>query len=133
MNTWFDVHPWHKYTWISPGGCCRNQTDFIMFSNQFHKPIHKVQTYLGVDVKSNHNSVIAMIKLNMKKTRKPRLKAKFFSETLLVSETRYILDPVENWNHFKVAILSAAESCFLKQRTRRCFHCMTESKDLKLT
>ncbi len=27
MNTWFDVHPRHRYTWVSPGDRARNQID----------------------------------------------------------------------------------------------------------
>ena len=53
MNTWFDVHPRHRYTWVSPGDRARNQIDYILFSKRYRSAVSKVKMYPGADANSD--------------------------------------------------------------------------------
>ena len=66
MNTWFDVHPRHRYTWVSPGDRARNQIDYILFSKRYRSAVSKVKTYPGADANSDHVPVVATVKLHFK-------------------------------------------------------------------
>ena len=66
MNTWFDVHPRHIYTWVSPGDRARNQIDYIIFSQRYRSAVSKVKTYPGADANSDHVPVVATVKLHFK-------------------------------------------------------------------
>ena len=66
MNTWFDVHPRHRYTWVSPGDRARNQIDYILFSMRYRSAVSKVKTYPGADANSDHVPVVATVKLHFR-------------------------------------------------------------------
>ena len=66
MNTWFELHPPYRYTWISPGDRARNQIDYILLNERYRSAVSKVKTYLGADIDSDHVPVVATIKLGLK-------------------------------------------------------------------
>src|SRR5215469_3398590 len=67
VNTWFRHHPRHLWTWKSPGDRSRSQIDYITISKRFRNALTQVKTYLGTDWSSDHVSVIAIIKLKLKR------------------------------------------------------------------
>ena len=72
MNTWFQHHKRHLYTWKNPGDGVRNQIDYITFNKRFHNRILQVKGYPGADGSSDHVSIAATlrIKLRMLKRKK---------------------------------------------------------------
>ena len=77
MNTWLDVHPRNRYTWISPGDRARNQIDYILISKRYRSAVSKVRTYPGADANSDHEPVVATIKLHLKRIRTTKQIPKF--------------------------------------------------------
>lgn len=86
-NKWSVVHPRRRYAKIHSRGRARNQIDFIMVSNRFCNWIRKVKTFPDADLKIDHNPVVAMIKLDIKKISNARVMAKFLPELFIASET----------------------------------------------
>ena len=48
MNTWFQHHKRHLYTWKSPGDGVRNQIDYTTINKRFRNSIPQVKGYSGV-------------------------------------------------------------------------------------
>lgn len=77
-NTWFQ-HPERRlYTWKSPADTeqriVRNQIDFILINNRFKNNIIDVKTCPSADVQSDHNLLMANMKIkykNLCKWKKP--------------------------------------------------------------
>ena len=59
-NTWFTQPNRRKYTWISPDGKTRNQIDSVK----------QAKTYPGAEFSSDHNPVVATVKINLKRIKK---------------------------------------------------------------
>ena len=55
------------YTWISPDGQHRNQTDYILCSQRWRSSIKPAKTRPGADCGSDHELLIAKIRLKFKK------------------------------------------------------------------
>lgn len=66
-NTWFKLPKRRLYTWISPRHTnehiIRNQNDYILINKRFGSSVLKASTYPGADVPSNHNLLVAKIRL----------------------------------------------------------------------
>ena len=45
MNTWFQHHKTHLYTWKSPGDGMRNQLDYITINKRFRNSILQVYVF----------------------------------------------------------------------------------------
>lgn len=65
-NTWYRHHPRHLWTWRSPGDRTRNQIDYITINSRFKRAVTQIRTYPGADCDSDHNPVIATIKVKLK-------------------------------------------------------------------
>ena len=66
--------PFHKtrlYTWTSPDGQHRNQTDYILCSQRWRSSIQSAKTRPGAHCGSNHGLLIAKFRLKLKKVGKP--------------------------------------------------------------
>ena len=57
MNTWFQHHKIHLYTWKSPGDGVRNQIDYITINKRFHNSILQVKGYPGADGGSDRRNL----------------------------------------------------------------------------
>ena len=55
------------YTWTSPDGQHRNQTDYILCSQRWRSSIQSAKTRLGADCGSDHEPLIAKFRLKLKK------------------------------------------------------------------
>ena len=69
-NTLFQQHKRRLYTWTSPDGQHRNQTDCILCSQRCRSSIQSAKTRPGADCGSDHELLIAKFRLKMKKAGK---------------------------------------------------------------
>jgi len=69
-NTLFQQHKRRLYTWTSPDGQHRNQTDYILCSRRWRNSIQLAKTRQGADCGSDHELLIAKFRLKLKKVRK---------------------------------------------------------------
>ena len=66
-NILFKQNKRRLYTWISPDGQQRNQTDYILCSQRWRSSIQSAKTRLGADCGSDHELLIAKFRLKLKK------------------------------------------------------------------
>ena len=69
-NILFQQHERRLYTWTSPDGQYRNQTDYILCSQRWRSSLQSAKTILGADCGSDHELFIAKFKLKLKKVGK---------------------------------------------------------------
>ena len=63
-------HRRRLYTWTSPGGQHRNQTDYILCSQRWRSSIQSAKTRPGADCGSDHELLIVKFRLKLKKVEK---------------------------------------------------------------
>ena len=68
-NTFLQQHKRRSYTWTSPDGQYRNQTDYILCSQRWRSCIQSAKTRLGADCGSDHE-LIAKFRVKLKKVGK---------------------------------------------------------------
>ena len=66
----------HKNTWVSPDRRTTNQIDHIVINKRWKSSPLDTRTYRGVDVVSDHNLVVAKIRLKLRRTSKPSTRRK---------------------------------------------------------
>ena len=69
-NTLFQQHKRQLYTWTSPDGQNQNQIDDILCSQRWRRSIQSTKTRPGADCGSDHELLIAKLRLKMKKVGK---------------------------------------------------------------
>ena len=69
-NTLFQQHKRRLYTWISPDGQFQNQIGYILCSQRWRSSIQSAKTKLGTDCGSNHELLIAKLRIKLKKVGK---------------------------------------------------------------
>ena len=69
-NTLFQQHKRRLYTWTSPDGQHRNQTDYILCSQKWRNSIQSAKTGLEADCGSDHELLIDKFRLKLKKVGK---------------------------------------------------------------
>ena len=69
-STLFQQHKRRLYTGISPDGQHRNQTDYILCSQRWRSSIQSAKTRRGADCGSDHELLIAKVRLKLKKVGK---------------------------------------------------------------
>ena len=69
-NTLFQQHKRRLYTWTSPDGQYRNQTDYMLCIQRWRCSIQSAKTRLGADCGSDHELLIVKFKLKLKKVEK---------------------------------------------------------------
>ena len=94
-NTLFQEHKRRLYTWTSPDGQHRNQSDYILCSQRWRSSIQSAKTRPGANCGSGHELLIAKLKLKLKKVGKT---TRPFKDDLHQSPYDYI---VEVKNRFK--------------------------------
>ena len=68
--TLFQQHKRRLYTWTSPDGQQRSQIDYILCSQRWRSSIQSAKTRPGSDCGSNHELLIAIFRLKLKKVGK---------------------------------------------------------------
>ena len=66
-NTLFQQHKRRLYTWTSPDGQYRNQTDYILCNQRWKSSIQSLKIRLGADCGSDNELLIAKFRLKLKK------------------------------------------------------------------
>ena len=69
-STLFQQHKRRLYTWTSPDGQHRNQTDYILCSQKWRNSIQSAKTGLEADCGSDHELLIDKFRLKLKKVGK---------------------------------------------------------------
>ena len=69
-NTLFQQPPRRMFTWTSPDGRTKNQIDFIMIRNRWKNAILTSKTLPGADCGTDHELLMAQLKVKFKKVRK---------------------------------------------------------------
>ena len=69
-NTLFQQHKRRLYTWSSPDGQHRNQTDYILCSQRWRSSIQLAKTRPGADSDSDRELLIAKFRIKLKKVGK---------------------------------------------------------------
>ena len=78
-NTLFQQHKRRLYTWISPDGQHQNQIDYILCSQRFRSCKQSAKTRKGADCVSDHELLIAKVRLKLKKVGKTTRPFRLFS------------------------------------------------------
>ena len=68
-DTLFQQHKRRLYTWTSPDGQHQNQVDYILCSQRWRNSIQSTKTRQGADCASDHEQLIAKIRIKFKKVR----------------------------------------------------------------
>ena len=66
-NTWFQAKVNALHAWLSPDRWTKNQIDYILVDKRFRNGIRNCKAKPGADCGSDHNSVVAVIKIKLKK------------------------------------------------------------------
>ena len=69
-NTLLQQHERRLYTWTSPDGQHRNQTDYILCSQRWRSSVQSAKPRLEADCGSDHELLIAKFRLKLKKVGK---------------------------------------------------------------
>ena len=69
-NTLFQQHKRRLYTWTSPDGQHRNQTDYVFCSQRWRSSIQSAKTRPGADCGLDHELLIDKYRLKLKKVEK---------------------------------------------------------------
>jgi len=69
-NTLFQQHKRRLYTWTSPDSQHRNQIDYTLCSQRWRSSIQSAKTRPGADCGSDHELLIAKLRLKLKKVGK---------------------------------------------------------------
>ena len=82
MNTFFTLHAWRLYTWISPDQTTRNQIDYIIFKTRWRSSVSRVTTLPGADCGTDHTLLIADIKIKLKRIKRAKQTPKYYVENI---------------------------------------------------
>ena len=129
-NTLFKQPKRRLYTWTSPDQKYRNQIDYIIIQNRWRSMIHLAKTLPGADCGSDHELLIAKIKIKLRKTKQIQTEMRYDlsnisdNYTVAVSNRFEILEnenisektPNELWEDIKETVLSEAENVIPKKK-----------------
>lgn len=127
-NSLFLQLPRRRYTWLSTGERHRNQIVYILIQSRWKSSVTNVKTLPERDCGSDHNLLLAKIKIHLKAKRKGErplpLKTRDmreFAQTLgnnirAIPEDAFGEEPEVAWQHLKAAMLTARESTTRRNR-----------------
>ena len=128
-NTLFQQPPRRLWTWKSPGDTVRNQIDYFLIKERWRSSLTCVKTRPGADCGSDHQLLVAHLKLKLKskKAESPpvrfdvsniqndyRVNVSNRFERLLQIENE--LSPNELWEKMKDSVLTTAKETIPKKR-----------------
>ena len=116
------------YTWTSPDGQHQNQTDYILCNQRWRSSIQSTKTRLGADRGSDHEFLIAKLRLEMKKVGKTSRPFRYdlnqihYDYTVEVTNRFKGLDlkdrvPEELWTELRDIVQEAGIKTTLKKKT----------------
>ena len=86
MNTISKQHARRLYIWKSPDKITRNQIDYILCTGRWKSSIKRVTTIPVEDCGTDHNLLIAIFKIKLKKTKRNKTSQKYDLEKI---DTKY--------------------------------------------
>lgn len=140
VNSLFQHHPRRLFTWTSPGGSTKNQIDYILIRSRWRTSILNAHTLPGADCGSDHELVIAKLRLKLKaarsfkKTRRIEVAdiEKFntaiersWKDWTVMNHNEATPDTL--WNKAKQLIQNAVTESSPRPETRKRQHWMTEN------
>lgn len=69
-NTWFKQPERRIWTWKSPDNITKNQIDYILVRKRFRNALITCKTYPSADCNTDHNLLLAKVKVRLKKQKK---------------------------------------------------------------
>ena len=81
-NTWFCQDKRRRYTWTKPGNTGRYQIDYILVKRRYWNSVSNAKTYPGADADSDHNPVVSVIRIKLKKVLKAKRRESWNMERL---------------------------------------------------
>ncbi|KAG1680289.1 Craniofacial development protein 2 [Nymphon striatum] len=138
-NTMFKQPKRRLYTWTTPDQNYRNQIDYIICQNRWKSGLVTTKTLPGADCGTDHELLIAKIKIKLKKNdRLQKQEDRFDTEaiplkyTIAVSNRFTVLetkamDPEELWKNVKDTILDEASKNIPKRKRTKKSHWLTEN------
>jgi len=66
-NTWFQTKSNTRHTWVAPDRITKNQIDYILIDKRYRNGVRNCKTRSDADCGSDHNPVIAKIKIKLQK------------------------------------------------------------------
>lgn len=137
MNTYFRHAKRHKLTWNHPNGVHRSCIDYVLTKKRWSTAVQDVIVRRGADFGSDHELILANVKIKFKAERKQarggirlnteKLESDSVKKTLqrkiqerfsLISENTS-LNQEERWNTGKEALMQTAEEILGKKRPTR--------------
>ena len=94
-NTLFQQRKRRLYTWTSPDGQHRNQTEYILCSQRWRSSIQSIKTRPGPDCGSDHELLITKFRLKLKKVGKTTRPFSYASCAVHHSVVSDSCDPIE--------------------------------------
>ena len=76
-NTWYKQPRRRLYTWTTPNGLHRNQIDYIMIQKRWRSMVKSAKTMPGADCGTDHELLVAIIQVKLKKTKKPEIENRY--------------------------------------------------------
>jgi len=124
-NTMFKQHPRRLYTWTFSDGNTRNQIDYILIVQRWKTSFMNCRTYLGADCDTDHQLLVAMLKVRLAKRQRqhsiPPLKLEELKEDNAVrfaaevtnrftalEAAQYEVIPGDLWKGTKTVLLEVA-------------------------
>ena len=127
MNTFFKHPERRTYTWKSPGDVHRNQIDYLMIRHRFKNSVVQCKTYPGADIGSDHNPVIAKIKVKLKKMQKASKKAPKVDIAKLKAQEIQSQYFIEVTNRYSVLFTDTKEDLCEEEAIENEYKCLKES------
>ena len=82
MNTFFKLHARRLYTWKSPDQTTRNQIDYIICKTRWRSSVRRVATLPGADCGTDHNLLIADVKIKLNRIKRAEQTPKYDVENI---------------------------------------------------
>lgn len=101
MNTFFKLPKRRLYTWKSPAdsqfNIVRNQIDYFMIGQRYKNTVKSVKTFPGADVNSDHNLLLAEIRIRFKKVPRVQQPTRIDIDKLKINQIRQeVSESLEN-------------------------------------
>ena len=130
MNTFFTLHARRLYTWRSPDQTIRNQIDYIICKTRWRSSVRRVTTLPGADCGSDHNLLIADVKIKIKRTKRAKKTSRYDMENIgleFAVEVKNMFnglqladrEPEELWNDIRDIVKELADKRVPKAKRKK--------------
>ena len=137
MNTMFKQHARRLYTWKSPDKITKNQIDYILCTGRWKISIKRVTTIPRADCGTDHNFLIAIVKIKFKQTKRNKTTPKYDLENIATNYTvevknRFSIlqvddkNPEDLWIDIRDVVIETAEKLIPKLEKRKVTKWLTE-------